>query len=252
MAISIRISPLPRQPNLDSILIHPLGLTSKETVTVDQLKEAAAQAAASFVLDGMVVGLGTGSTAKFAVDALARRMRDENLRFIGIPTSEATAAQARSLNIQLTNLGAHPSIDLAIDGADEIEPRTRNLIKGRGGALLREKIVESAAKQLIIIADESKLVEKLGSKMPVPIEVVQFGWQSTARKLDVLGANAKLRESFITDSGNFILDCAFGPIADPETLAREIDSTVGVVEHGLFLGMATKIIVATGTTIATY
>ena len=221
-------------------------------MTVDQLKEAAAQAAASLVSSGMVVGLGTGSTAKFAVDALARRMREENLRFIGIPTSEATANQARGLGIPLTNLGDHPVIDLAIDGADEIVTKTRNLIKGRGGALLREKIVESAAKQLIIIADDSKLVEKLGSKMPVPVEVIQFGWQSTARKLESLGAKVVLRTNFTTDSGNVILDCAFQPIADPETLAREIDSIVGVVEHGLFLGMATKIFVAAGTEIQTF
>ncbi len=221
-------------------------------MTVDQAKEAAAQAAASLVLDGMVVGLGTGSTAKFAVDALARRVRDEGLRFVGIPTSEATAAQARSLGIFLTTLADHPVIDLAIDGADEIEPKTRNLIKGRGGALLREKIVESASKQLIIIADDSKFVEKLGSKMPVPVEVVQFGWQSTARKLEALGAEAVLRPNFTTDSGNFILDCNFGPIADPETLAREIDSTTGVVEHGLFLGMATKILVAVNNRVDTY
>lgn len=215
-------------------------------MTVDHAKEAAAQAAASLVLDGMVVGLGTGTTAKFAVDALARRMREEGLRIVGIPTSEATASQARGLGIPLATLADHPSIDLAIDGADEIEPKTRNLIKGRGGALLREKIVESSSKQLIIIADESKLVDKLGSKMPVPIEVVQFGWQSTARKLEALGCTPKLRESFTTDSGNLILDCNFGPIADPEALARQIDSTVGVVEHGLFLGMATQVLLAGG------
>lgn len=221
-------------------------------MTVDQAKEAAAQAAASLVSSGMIVGLGTGSTAKFAVDALARRMRDEALQFIGIPTSEATAEQARSLGIPLAALGDHPIIDLAIDGADEIEPKTRNLIKGRGGALLREKIVESAAKRLIIIADESKLVDKLGSKTPVPVEVVQFGWQSTARKLASLGAKPVLRAGFTTDSGNFILDCNFGPIEDPETLARKIDSTVGVVEHGLFLGMATQILISASAGIMSY
>jgi ribose 5-phosphate isomerase A len=191
----------------------------------------------------MVVGLGTGTTAKFAVDALGRRLRD-GLRFVGIPTSEATAAQARELGITLATLGEYPSIDLTIDGTDEVEPRTRNLIKGRGGAHLREKIVAAASRQLIIIADESKLVTQLGSKMPVPVEVVQFGWQSTARKLEALGAKAKLRESFKTDSGNFILDCDFGPISNPETLARELDSTVGVVEHGLFLGMASQVLIA--------
>lgn len=200
----------------------------------------------------MIVGLGTGSTAKFAVDALARRMRDEALQFIGIPTSEATSDQARSLGIPLATLGDHPIIDLAIDGADEIDPKTRNLIKGRGGALLREKIVESTAKRLIIIADESKLVDKLGSKTPIPVEVVQFGWQSTARKLASLGAKPVLRAGFTTDSGNFILDCNFGPIEDPETLARKIDSTVGVVEHGLFLGMATQILISASAGIMSY
>lgn len=191
----------------------------------------------------MVVGLGTGSTAKFAVDALGRRMR-EGLRFVGIPTSEATATQARGLGIPLTTLGDHPVIDITIDGADEVEPKTRNLIKGRGGALLREKIVAAASKQLVIIADESKLVDKLGSKMPVPVEVIQFGWQSTARHLTALGTNPILRDGFTTDSGNVILDCNFGPIADPETLTRRIDSIVGVVEHGLFLGMATQVLLA--------
>lgn len=199
----------------------------------------------------MVVGLGTGTTAKFAVDALGRRMR-EGLRFVGIPTSEATASQARSLGIPLSTLGDHPSIDLTIDGADEVDLKTRNLIKGRGGALLREKIVASSSKQLVIVADESKLVEKLGSKMPVPVEVIPFGWQATARKLKALGCEPTVREGFTTDSGNFILDCPFGPIADPEALARQIDSTVGVVEHGLFLGLASRILIASGIGISSH
>lgn len=220
-------------------------------MTVDQAKEAAAEAAASLVLDGMVVGLGTGTTAKFAVAALGRRMR-EGLRFVGIPTSEATASQARSLGIPLSTLGDHPSIDLTIDGADEVDLKTRNLIKGRGGALLREKIVASASKQLVIIADESKLVEKLGSKMPVPVEVIPFGWQSTARKLEALGCKSTLREGFTTDSGHYILDCNFGSIANPETLARQIDSITGVVEHGLFLGLVTRLLIATGSGVASY
>jgi ribose 5-phosphate isomerase A len=212
-------------------------------MTQDEAKEVAAKAAARLVQDGMVVGLGTGTTAKFAVDALAARMRD-GLRFLGIPTSEATAKQARELGIPLTTLDQHPQIDLTIDGADEIDPRTLNVIKGRGGALLREKIVAASSRELVIIADDTKLVEQLGSKMPVPVEVIPFGWQSTQRRLEALGCKAALREGFTTDGGHYILDCAFGPIADVVSLATSIDSIVGVVEHGLFLGMATQAFVA--------
>jgi ribose 5-phosphate isomerase A len=192
----------------------------------------------------MIVGLGTGSTARFAVDALAQRM-SEGLRFIGIPTSEATAEQARSLGVPLSTLAEHPDIDLTIDGADEIDLRTLNVVKGRGGALLREKIVAASSREFIIIADESKLVEQLGSKMPVPVEVIPFGWLSTAKRLERLGCAAVYREGFVTDGGHCILDCAFGPIADAETLARRIDAVTGVVEHGLFLGMVTQAFVAT-------
>jgi ribose 5-phosphate isomerase A len=211
-------------------------------MTTDQAKQAAAKAAASLVSDGMIVGLGTGTTAKFAVEALARRM-SEGLRFIGVPTSEATAQQAQSLGIPLVDFDR--PIDLTIDGADEIHASTLNVIKGRGGALLREKIVAAASKELIIIADESKLVDQLGSQMPVPVEVIPFGHQSTARHLERLGCRATLRENFTTDNGNVILDCAFGPISDPQSLAAQIDSITGVVEHGLFLGMATQALVAT-------
>ncbi|MEI9813282.1 MAG: ribose-5-phosphate isomerase RpiA [Acidobacteriota bacterium] len=210
----------------------------------DQFKQAAAQAAASLVLDGMIVGLGTGSTAKFAVDFLGQRMR-EGLRFIGIPTSEETAKQARELGIPLGTLGEHPSLDLAIDGADEIVEGPLHLVKGRGGALLREKIVEASAKELIIIADDSKLVAQLGTKMPLPVEVNPFGWEATAKRLEALGAKPKLREGFTTDGGHIILDCNFGLIADPLALQRQLDACVGVVEHGLFLGMAAQAFVAT-------
>ncbi len=215
-------------------------------MTQDQAKEAAAQAAASLVLDGMIVGLGTGTTAKVAVDALAQRM-SEGLRFVGIPTSEATAQQARGLGIPLSSLAEHPQIDLTIDGADEIDALTLNVIKGRGGALLREKVVAASSHELVIIADESKLVEQLGSRMPVPVEVVPFGWQSTARRLEAIGCTAVLRDGFTTDGGHLILDCAFGPIRDPHALAARIDGVVGVVEHGLFLGMATRALIAGST-----
>ncbi len=211
----------------------------------DQFKKAAAIAAASLVKDGMIVGLGTGSTAKFAVDELGRRMREEGLHFIGIPTSEATEIQATMLRIPLGDLGKHPNLDLAIDGADEIVEGPLHLVKGAGGALLREKIVESSAKELIIIADASKLVAQLGTKMPLPVEVIPFGWEATAKRIEILGGKPVLREGFKTDGGHLILDCSFGPIDDPLALASSLDSTVGVVEHGLFLGMATQAFVAT-------
>ena len=190
----------------------------------------------------MLVGLGTGSTAKFAVEALAVRM-SQGLRFTGVATSEATAQQARSLGIPLADLGER-QIDLTIDGADEID-KSLNLIKGRGGALLREKLVAASSRQFVIIADEFKLVDQLGSKMPLPVEVVPFGWQSTAHRLERLGCRAVHREDFTTDGGHLILDCAFGSIPDPAALASHIDSIAGVVEHGLFLGMATRAFVAT-------
>jgi ribose 5-phosphate isomerase A len=213
-----------------------------------QLKQRAADAAVALVTDGMILGLGTGSTAKLAVDTIGKRVAD-GLRIIGIPTSEFTGEQARSLGIPISTLDDHPEIDLTIDGADEVELGTLNLIKGRGGALLREKIVASASKQLVIIVDESKLVQKLGSHFAVPVEVVPFGWDSAARKLAELGAKVTLRagsdgKPFVTDGGHYIVDCAFGPIASPSKLEQELNSIVGVVEHGLFLGMATRVIVA--------
>jgi len=149
----------------------------------------------------------------------------------------------------LTSLADVDRIDLTIDGADEIEEGTLNLIKGLGGALLREKIVASATKRLVIVADDRKLVSRLGSRGPVPVEVVPFGWQATARELHALGANPVLRrksggEAFISDGGHYILDCAFGPIASPESLARELDHLVGLVEHGLFVGLTSEVHVA--------
>ena len=213
-----------------------------------QLKQRAADAAVALVKDGMILGLGTGSTAKLAVDTLGKRVAG-GLRVTGIPTSEFTGEQARSLGIPISTLDDHPEIDLTIDGADEVELGPLNLIKGRGGALLREKIVASASKQLVIIVDESKLVEKLGSHFAVPVEVVPFGWPSTARELAALGAKVTLRpgsdgKPFVTDGGHYIVDCAFGPIGSPSKLEQELNSVVGVVEHGLFLKMASRVIVA--------
>src|SRR5215470_19631555 len=157
-----------------------------------RLKRAAAEAAVQLVEDGMVVGLGTGSTAAFAVEALARRHR-QGLRFLGIPTSERTAAQARAAGIRLTSFAEHRRIDLTIDGADEVERGTLNLIKGLGGALLHEKIVAAASRRLAIIADGAKLVNQLGTSAPVPVEVVAFGVEATQAALESLGARASLR-----------------------------------------------------------
>ena len=214
----------------------------------DALKRAAAEAAGELVQDGMIVGLGTGSTAAFAVEALARRHR-QGLRFLGIPTSERTAAQAKAAGIPLTSFAEHRQIDLTIDGADEVERGTLNLIKGLGGALLREKIVAAASRRLAIIVDGAKLVDRLGTHAPVPVEVVAFGLEATRTVLEVLGASARLRQSpsgdpFVTDSANRILDCSFGPIAEPARLEERIRRVIGVVESGLFISRADPVFVA--------
>ena len=214
----------------------------------DALKRAAAEAAVGLVEDGMVVGLGTGSTAYFAVEALARRYK-QGLRFVGIPTSQRTANQAAAAGIPLTSFAEHRTIDLTIDGADEVERGTLNLIKGLGGALLREKIVASASRRLAIIVDGAKLVDRLGAHAPVPVEVVAFGLEVTRAALEVLGASTRLRLSpaqqpFVTDSGNHIVDCSFGAIADPARLEERIGRIVGVVESGLFIGRAHPVFVA--------
>jgi len=160
--------------------------------SLQQFKQDAADAAVALVESGMIVGLGTGSTAALAVDALGKRVKD-GLRIIGVPTSEHTAAQARGLGIPISSLAEHTELDLTIDGADEIQLGTLDLIKGRGGALLREKVVASSSRRLIIIADDTKLVDRLGTKFEVPVEVVAFGWQAAERKLQKLGAQTKLR-----------------------------------------------------------
>jgi len=214
---------------------------------MDQFKKAAAEAAVTHVTDGMIVGLGTGSTATFAIEALGKLVRN-GLHIHGIPTSEETARQASSLGIPLTTLAEHLDVDITIDGADEVELGTLDLIKGHGGALLREKIVASASARLLIIVDESKLVDRLGSRFAVPVEVVPFGWQRVARRLEGLGARVSLRGSdvystFVTDSEHYILDCAFGPIASPLALNDELNQIVGLVEHGLFLGMTSEVLV---------
>lgn len=214
----------------------------------DAQKRAAAEAAAAMVEDGMVVGLGTGSTAYFAIEALCRRVR-EGLRIVAIPTSDRSAAQAREGGITLTSFAEHGRLDLTIDGADEIERGSLHLIKGLGGALLREKIVAAASDRLVIVADVRKLTDRVGGVAPVPVEVVTFGWETTAERLRWLGTDPVLRRDadgkpFRTDSGNLILDCVFGPIADPAGLDRAVGQLVGVVETGLFIGMARLALVA--------
>ena len=214
----------------------------------DKLKRDAALRAVEYVEDGMVVGLGTGSTAYFVVEGLGARVA-KGLKIVGIPTSERTATQARSLGIPLATFAEHQAIDLTIDGADEVERGSLNLIKGLGGALLREKIVASASRRLVIVVDQEKLVDQLGDHTPVPVEVVQFGWQATAAALARLGSDPALRHAhedhpFITDGGNYTLDCRFPPIADARALESQIISIVGVVDCGLFVGRASAVIVA--------
>ncbi len=212
-------------------------------------KRAAAEAAAALVQSGMAVGLGTGSTAYYAIAALVRRVRDEGLRIVAIPTSERSAAQAREGGIPLVDFSTRTRLDLTIDGADEITGASLDLIKGLGGALLREKIVAAASAREVIVADAAKLADRLGSRAPVPVEVTPWGWEATAARVARLGARVTRREAegkaFLSDGGNLILDCAFGPIEDPRALDLALHAVVGVIETGLFIGLATEAFVAT-------
>jgi ribose 5-phosphate isomerase A len=218
------------------------------TVNREQLKRASALRAIEEVEDGMVIGLGTGSTAAFVVEALGARVA-AGLRVAGIPTSERTAAHARRLGIPIATFAEHQRLDLTIDGADEVQLGTLDLIKGLGGALLREKIVAAASDRLVIVVDQEKLVEQLGEHTPIPVEVTQFGWQATAVALARLGCVPERRytvneQPFVTDGGNFILDCRFGPLADPGTTEQRLAMTVGTVESGLFVGRTSVVVVA--------
>lgn len=218
------------------------------TTDVLQLKQQAADWAVTFIQSGMVIGLGSGTTALLAVRRLAQYLQTGQLRdILGVPTSVVIEQEARRLQIPLTTLEDHPVIDLTIDGADEVDPQL-NLIKGGGGALLREKIVAQASRREIIIIDESKLTPVLGTRWAVPVEVIPFGWRSQADYLAALGAQITLRQQnggvFQTDQGNLILDCRFGPIANPYELAVQLKTRVGIVEHGLFLDLASEVIVA--------
>ena len=219
---------------------------------VAQMKREAARRALDHVEDGMIVGLGTGSTAEQFVELLAEKVR-KGLRITGVPTSEATLKLALSLGIPMATIDEEPEIDLTVDGADELDRHLR-LIKGGGGALLREKIVASGSARVVIIADQSKLVETLGA-FPLPVEVVQYGLEVTRSMIediaDELGLEGPVKQRlagdgrpFVTDGGNFILDCAFGEIPDPEALAELLPFTPGVIDHGLFIGLADEAIIA--------
>src|SRR6202451_104991 len=230
---------------MSAVAIFAQDGRSMELSQQNQWKKQAGEAAAMLVEEGMVVGLGTGSTATFAIAAIGRRVAREGLRVLGIPTSDCTAEQARAEGIPLTTFAEHTQIDLTIDGADEVLPGPLYLIKGHGGALLREKIVAAASKRMAVIADETKIVERLGSLVSVPVEVVPYGWQATQEKLIQLEGKPSLRlgtdkKPYVTDSGHFILDCAFGPMKDPKEIAHHLDHVVGVVEHGLFLKYASE------------
>jgi ribose 5-phosphate isomerase A len=214
----------------------------------EEEKEAAGRAAAKLVRDGDIVGLGTGSTAYFAVVAIGERVK-AGLKIVGIPTSVQTADLARSVGIPLTTLDEHPGIDITIDGADEVDPKL-NLIKGGGGALTREKVIAMASKKMVVVADSGKVVPTLG-KFPLPVEIIAFARTVIEKKIASLGATPKLRTKpdgspFITDNGNQILDCSFGEIEDPAALARELSDTPGIVEHGLFIGIAKLALIGRG------
>lgn len=208
---------------------------------------ALAERAAAEVRDGMSVGLGSGSTAEAVVRALGPRVAT-GLAIRGVPTSERTATLAREVGIPLLSLDEVDRLDLGIDGADEIDPNL-NLTKGRGGALLHEKLVALACADWLIVAAAEKLVDRLGTRMPLPVEVIPLGWRATSTRVASLGLEPTLRtkpgsdEPFLTDGGHFILDCRTGPIADPVLLADALKRTTGVVDHGLFVGLATRAMV---------
>jgi ribose 5-phosphate isomerase A len=217
----------------------------------DQEKEAAARASLRFIEDGQVVGLGTGSTAAHFIELLGERVKD-GLKIRGIPTSDRSREMASGLGIPLTTLDECQQIDVTVDGADEVDEQLR-LIKGGGGALLREKIVASATRQLVIVADASKRVPVLG-KFPLPVEVIKFAQALVAKKIEALGASVQLRRDakgnpYLTDENNHILDCRFGQIPEADILARQLSDMPGVVEHGLFIGMASVVLVARGSEI---
>jgi len=212
----------------------------------DELKRRAAERALEFIKDGSVVGLGTGSTAKFAIEGLGRMVK-KGLSITGVATSFATERLAREVGIQVVSLNEAGTIDVTMDGADEVDPAF-NMIKGGGGALTREKLVALASAKRVMLVDDSKLVERLGQTRQLPVEVLSFASALSARLLENLGSVASLRGGpgtpFVTDNGNHILDCAFGPIEDPSGLEKRIKLLPGVIESGLFIGIADVLVIA--------
>lgn len=222
----------------------------------DAAKRKAAVEAVKHVEDGFILGLGSGSTVAFAITEIGRRIREKNLRVLGVPTSYQSFLLAVECGIPITTLNEHPHLDLDIDGADQIDGEL-NLIKGMGGALTREKIVATAAKSFIVVADETKLTEKLGKGQPLPIEVLPFAEPIVSARVKEIGGKPVLREKkdksgpYITDNGNFILDVDFGPIDDPEDIENKLKSIPGVIETGLFIRMAQIAYIGTEKTIKT-
>ncbi len=208
---------------------------------MEELKKAAAKEAVKRVRDGMVVGLGTGSTAKYAIMEIGRMVRD-GMEIIGIATSVESEKLAMMEGIKVEDINEYEVIDITIDGADQVDANL-NLIKGGGGALLREKIVASCSRREVIVVDERKMVEKFS--FPLPVEVVKFGWKRTMDKLLHLNLNPQIRHGFITDNGNYILDCHYEKIDDLEELNERINNIPGVVENGLFIKMADEVIIGT-------
>ncbi|XP_010546600.1 PREDICTED: probable ribose-5-phosphate isomerase 3, chloroplastic [Tarenaya hassleriana] len=254
--LNLRTPSLSQRTSSSSRTYVPFSVRAQSVaLTQDDLKKLAAEKAVESIKSGMVLGLGTGSTAAFAVDRIGELLNSGELSdIVGIPTSKRTEEQARSLGIPLVALDTHPRIDLAIDGADEVDPNL-DLVKGRGGALLREKMVEAAAEKFIVVADETKLVDGLGgSGLAMPVEVVQFCWNYNLIRLREMfkeyGCEATLRvdgegKPYVTDNSNYIVDLYFkDPLKDGFAAAKEIEKLQGVVEHGLFLGMATSVIIA--------
>jgi ribose 5-phosphate isomerase A len=209
-------------------------------------KREAGRIAADLVQSGMRLGFGTGSTFVHVLERLRERIA-AGLEVVGVPTSEATATRARELGVPLCDLEDVDELDLAIDGADEVD-RDHHLVKGGGGALMREKIVAAAAREMVVVVTANKLVDRLGTTMPLPVEVLRFGWRQAGRALAALGCSVRPRvradgAKVVTDNGNYVLDCSFGAIGAPGELAARIRQIPGVLDHGLFIGMAGRIVV---------
>lgn len=221
-------------------------MTLLQSCEQDGEKRAAAARAVAEAEDDMVLGPGSGSTAAFAVEALAARIA-KGLRVVAIPSSDTTADLARQFGVPLSSFAKHRRIDVIIDRVDQVERGTLNLIKGFGGALLREKIVASVSDRMIVVIDETKLVDRLGRNTPLLVETVSFGWQITLDRLSAIGCEPRLRmtgdKPFTTDSGNYIIDCSIAEIPHPAALEARLSAVIGVVESGLFVGLASKVVV---------